>query len=239
MGQIQNTFRRFEIKYLVDREEKGRLMELIRMYTCPDEYGRSTICNLYYDTPDRLLIRRSLEKPVYKEKLRVRSYGPVSEDGAVFVELKKKYNGVVYKRRVCMTEAEAAMYLAGGTLEKRNQIINEIDYFISYYKGIAPAAYISYEREAFFGRSDNQLRITFDDNILWRETELSLVSEVSGEPLLPEGRSLMEIKLASGMPLWLSHELNSMKVFNTSFSKYGSAYLTMLSDGEEGRFICA
>ena len=100
-----------------------------------DEYGRSTICNLYYDTPDYLLIRRSIEKPVYKEKLRIRSYSKASSDSTVFVELKKKYNHVVYKRREALTNKEAVNWLSGEKpTSVNNQITSEIDYFLQYYE---------------------------------------------------------------------------------------------------------
>lgn len=240
MKTIQNTFMRYEMKYIVNAEQRSALTELMNNYMEPDEFGRSTICNIYYDTPDMRLVRRSIEKPVYKEKLRVRCYGDIKEQDKVFVELKKKYDDVVYKRRVSMSCMQADSYLLGGAESpKQNQIANEIDYFISEYKGLAPAAYISYEREAYFSKDDPNLRITFDENVLWRDYDLCLTKGAYGKTLLQPGQSLMEIKVANAMPLWLTHTLSEQKIYKISFSKYGNAYKTMEGVLEEGRAVCA
>lgn len=230
MSKIQSTFKRVELKYMVTMEQKEALMQEMQKYMRPDEYGKSTICNIYFDTPDMRLIRHSIEKPVYKEKLRVRSYGMVTANDKVFVELKKKYKSIVYKRRTDMTETEAVQYLCcGGQAPKPGQITNEIDYFISAYEGIAPMAFIAYKRMAFYGKDDPNLRITFDENIVWRDTELSLTAGVFGNPLLLPDQNLLEIKIAWSMPLWLSQKLNELGIYKISFSKYGNAYKTMMN----------
>ena len=207
----------------------------------PDPHGQSTICNIYYDTPDFKLIRRSLEKPIYKEKLRVRSYGKVNSSDDVFVELKKKYKGVVYKRRIELTENMATAYLSGPTKTGTNlwlpevrdiQIAKEIDYFKSFYKGLAPRVYLSYDRCAYFSKTDPNLRITFDRHIRWRNTNLSLTSEPGGIDLLDRGYSLMEIKTAEGLPMWIVEILNKGDMKKASFSKYGKAY-EMIMKGQE------
>ncbi len=240
MKTNQDTFMRYEIKYLVTAEQRASVMEMMSEYMQPDEFGRSTICNIYYDTPDMRLVRRSIEKPVYKEKLRVRCYGTPSANDKVYVELKKKYDDVVYKRRVSMRELDAEKYLIGeGDCPKQNQIVSEIDYFVSKYSGLVPAAYISYEREAYFAKDDPNLRITFDENILWRDCDLSLTKGVYGNPLLSPGQSLMEIKLASAMPLWLTHKLSQQKIYKINFSKYGNAYKAMTGKTLEGGYVCA
>ena len=240
MKEIQNTFLRYEIKYLVSSEQRQAIMELVDNYMKPDEFGKSTICNIYYDTKDMRLIRRSNDKPIYKEKLRVRSYGSTSADSKVFVELKKKYMDVVYKRRVSMKAEQAEKYISREIESpKQNQISNELDYFLSEYKGIGPVAFIAYERSAFFGKDDPNFRVTFDENILWRDYDLSLSSEVYGNSLLKPEQSLMEIKIASAMPLWLSHKLCELGVYKTSFSKYGNAYKAMMNKTIEGGYVCA
>lgn len=222
----QNTFKRYELKYLITKEQKDMIQKAFAPYMKADEYGRSTICNIYFDTPDCLLIRRSLEKPVYKEKLRVRSYGTATGDSTVFVELKKKYKSVVYKRRVSVKEREAMDYLCKGkNLPIQNQITDEIDYACTFYKNLQPTVFLSYEREAFYGREDRELRITFDENILWRDTDISLCSPIYGTSILQQGYALMEIKIASAMPLWLAELLAENRIYKTSFSKYGNAYL--------------
>lgn len=225
----QNTFKRYELKYLITKKQKQMIQEAFGAYMKGDEYGKSTICNIYFDTPDSLLIRRSLEKPVYKEKLRVRSYGRATEDSEVFVELKKKYKSVVYKRRINATEQNAMDYLCKGVpLPKQSQITEEIDYACELYRDLQPAVYLSYEREAFYGKEDRELRVTFDENILWRNENISLCSEVYGEPILKSGYVLMEIKIAEAMPLWLVKLLSDNHIYKTSFSKYGCAYQEML-----------
>ena len=220
-----NVFERYEIKYLITNRQRKSIMKAMQDYMKPDDYGRSTICNIYYDTPDYYLIRHSLEKPVYKEKLRVRSYGTAASGDNVFVELKKKYQDVVYKRRISLPEREAMFYLgsdATGGLE--GQIGSEIDYFRFFYKELAPKVYISYDREAFYDREDDSFRVTFDENIMWRDYDLSLTKPAYGSKILPPNTSLMEVKTSGGMPLWLTCVLSENGIFKTSFSKYGRAY---------------
>lgn len=229
----QNIFKRYEMKYLVTNEQRETITALLRKYMSGDEWGRSTICNLYFDTPDYLLIRRSIEKPVYKEKLRVRSYGKANEDSTVFIELKKKFKKVVYKRRIPMKNCEAMEYLLNGRKNGDSQILRETDYFLSYYDSLAPRVYISYEREAFYGRNDRDLRLTFDSNILWRQDRLSLCESTDGTPLLPDGYSLMEIKTGTAVPLWLTKILTDKKIYKTSFSKYGLAYKQIFNNRNE------
>lgn len=222
----QTIFKRYEIKYLVTEDQQNELTDLMKDYMQNDEYGKSTISNIYFDTPKNLLIRRSIEKPIYKEKLRLRTYNCAAPDSKVFVELKKKYYSVVYKRRISMPYSEAMNYLCDGVKpQKGGQILNEIDYFRNYYDGLAPKMFICYDREAFYSKTDRNFRMTFDDNILYREYDLSLTSDCYGNPLLPEGTSLLEVKTSGSVPLWLTHFLTENEIYQTSFSKYGNAYL--------------
>lgn len=235
----QMVFKRYEIKYLLNRKQKEKILRAMEPYMALDGYGRSTIRNIYYDTDNYRLIRTSLEKPVYKEKLRVRSYRAVTPEDEVFVELKKKYDSVVYKRRISVTERQAGEYLSGRSpAPMRTQITGEIDYFLEFYGTLAPRVFLSYEREAFFTKEPSDFRVTFDENILWREEDLSLESGVYGEALLSPGQTLMEIKTPGGIPLWLVKVLSEEKLTKTSFSKYGSAYQTMFMR-ERGESIYA
>ena len=230
------VFERYEIKYLLNREQKNAVMAAMEKHMEPDSFGRSTIRNIYYDTDNFRLVRRSLEHPVYKEKLRVRSYHTAKPDDEVFVELKKKYNSVVYKRRTNMQEKDVADYLAGRIDAPRPcQITEEIDYFRQFYESLAPKVFLSYEREAFFEKDGGGFRVTFDENILWRTSDLSLETGVYGENLLKSGQTLMEIKTPSGIPLWMVDVLTEQGLRKTSFSKYGNAYMTMFAreKGEE------
>lgn len=229
----QATFKRYEIKYLLTQQQKRAILQAMKPYMKLDSYGRTVIRNIYFDTENFRLIRRSLEKPAYKEKLRVRSYQTAAGDDPVFVELKKKYKSVVYKRRLTLSEAQAMnSFQYDLPLPVHSQIADEIEYFRTYYAGLHPAVFLSYEREAFYSLDGGDFRITFDENILYRKYDLSLGSEAYGTPLFEDGQTLMEIKTAGGLPLWMSHELNRLRVFKTSFSKYGLAYRHMMTESE-------
>ena len=218
------TFKRYEKKYLLSARKFELLWERLREHLVPDLFHRSTVCSIYYDSDDFSLIRHSLEKPVYKEKLRLRSYNVPGPDGEVFVELKKKYKGVVYKRRVRMSAVEAERYLAGQSRPpEEGQILREIDFFLQTHE-VSPKAFIACEREAWVDREEPELRITFDRNLRWRDTDLHLSAGSGGEPLLPDGEVLMEIKIPGAAPLWLAHLLSELEIFPTSFSKYGTCY---------------
>lgn len=228
---IQTTFSRYEVKYLLTNEQRQLILNAIMPYMQIDSYGHTTIRNIYFDTPDYLLIRRSIEKPIYKEKLRIRSYKAVAPDEKVFVELKKKYNSVVYKRRLTVEDSLAKECFENNlSLPVHSQIGSEIDYFRQYYSNLKPAVFLSYEREAFYGQGSGDLRITLDENICYRNRDFSLGSEIYGDKLLADGMCLMEIKTSGGMPLWLCNALTDGRIFRTSFSKYGEAYRQMLKN---------
>jgi len=219
----QAVFQRYELKYILSKEQKKKMLEWIEPYMRLDKYGRTTIRNIYFDTENYRLIRRSIEKPSYKEKLRVRSYGDASDQ--VFVEIKKKYNKVVYKRRISMQEEEAMAWLCGEKpCEMDTQIVKEIDYFLQYYEKLRPALFLSYEREAYYCKDGSDFRITFDENVLCRQKEYKFETEMDGIPVLEEDKVLMEIKCSGGIPMWLTEILSREKLYKTSFSKYGTAY---------------
>lgn len=225
----QAVFQRYELKFMLTLAQKQTVLNAIAPYMALDQYGRTTIRNIYFDTEHYRLIRRSIEKPAYKEKLRIRSYTQAAPDDPVFVELKKKYRGVVYKRRLSLAETQAVNWLSGqAPCPKRTQISAEIDYFRQYYETLHPVVFLSYEREAYYSRAGDEFRVTFDDHILARQEELTLESEVWGTPLLPEGKVLMEVKCSGGIPLWLVRVLSKEHIYKTSFSKYGTAYETMI-----------
>ncbi len=228
--KYQNTFKRYEIKYVVTPAQKEALLAAMSSYMRLDQYGRTTIRNLYLDTDRFRLIRRSIEKPVYKEKLRVRSYGLATPDSKVFVELKKKYKSVVYKRRLVLPEHEVMdAFLGARPLPIQSQIGDEIQYFREYYGELRPKVFLSYEREAFYSLDGSDFRITFDENILYRTDDLSLCSLPRGNLLLDGERVLMEIKTSGAIPLWLTKVLTEHRIFKTSFSKYGTAYADMVN----------
>ena len=236
MDDFQMTFKRYEIKYLLDEKTYLELRKRLEGKMVVDQYGEKTVCNIYFDTPDSRLIRTSLEKPVYKEKLRLRSYGTPERNSTVFVELKKKYKGVVYKRREDMVLSEAEAYLYQGWKPGfSSQVLREIDWFLKYYGQITPAMYISYERIAMNEVKDSGLRVTFDTNILWRKEELNLKEGSWGNPNLEPGQRLMEIKIAGAMPLWLGEILDKLYIYPVSFSKYGRAYQDQIKQEMKNR----
>ena len=225
----QTIFKRYELKYLLTKAQKEKVLQEIRPYMALDQYGRTTIRNIYFDTESYRLVRRSLEAPAYKEKLRIRSYCRAAPDSTVFVELKKKYQKVVYKRRIALPEQAAMDWVAGRrSCPESSQIAAEVDYFLRYYGSLTPAVFLSYEREAFYSKDQSDFRVTFDDTILCRQKELSLGSEAYGLPVLPEGTALMEIKCSGGLPMWMAHALSRERIYQTSFSKYGTAYQTLI-----------
>jgi len=224
MPQYQSIFNRIEIKYLLDAGTAQAFLAQIADQVTTDAFSASTIANLYYDTDDFQLIRSSIEKPVYKEKLRLRSYETPTQSSGVFVEIKKKVQGTVYKRRLMLPYQTALDYLDGQPIQTKNpQVQKEIDWFLHRYP-LRPKAYISYERSAWRGLEDPTLRITFDKNILFRASKLDLSDGSFGIRMLDPSQTLMEIKLNDSMPLWLSHCLNDLYIFPTSYSKYGNCY---------------
>jgi SPX domain protein involved in polyphosphate accumulation len=224
-----SVFKRYEVKYLITKKQKQALEIVMQDHMEPDAFGKSTIRNIYYDTPSKLLIRRSLDKPTYKEKLRVRSYAQAKEDSKVFIEIKKKYQGVVYKRRMDLEEEVTRNYLEGNlSLLNKSQIAKEIEYLMSHYGDVEPAVFISYDREAYFSKADPNFRMTFDENIVTRDYDLSLTSPVYGESDMLNGEVVLEVKTVFGMPKWLLDFFSENNIYKSSFSKYGNAYMKYL-----------
>jgi len=225
----QAIFKRYELKYLLTQTQKQSVLTAMAPYMELDEYGRTTIRNIYYDTDTYRLIRKSIENPGYKEKLRIRSYAKANPDSTVFIELKKKYRSVVYKRRLALPEHRAMEWLTGDHLKSdHSQIAREIDYFLDYYATLHPTVFLTYEREAYFSRDGGDFRVTFDDHILARVEDISLEAGVGGTSLLPEGQVLMELKCSGGIPLWMTQVLSREHIYKSSFSKYGTAYRTLI-----------
>lgn len=229
MSGYIDVFKRMEIKYLLSHEQYERLQEFLKDYARVDDYGKTRINNIYFDTPDFSLIRTSLEKPVYKEKLRLRTYGDTYDFTNSFIEIKKKYKGIVYKRRVAGPYRKAYDYLVqdGKPLDD-SQISREIEGFRMMYRGLRPAMSIYYDRIAMIGTEDPNLRITFDTNVRWNTESLDLRRPVKGNVIVKDGEYLMEIKVAEAMPLYLARALSEIGIFPASFSKYGRGYTEMI-----------
>lgn len=230
----QAVFKRYELKYLLTQQQKSQLLKVLQNHMQPDIYGKTTIRNVYFDTDTYRLIRRSLEKPVYKEKMRIRSYEKAGEWDRVYVELKKKYQSVVYKRRLEMPRDQAMLWLCTGQGNPTpSQIAEEIEYFRGFYQTLRPTVFLSYDREAWYSPQED-FRVTFDKNILSRQEDLCLGAEIWGTPLLPEDQVLLELKTPGGIPLWMTRFLTEQKLYKTSFSKYGTAYCRQIFQTDKG-----
>ncbi len=225
--KIKSIFKRYELKYVISKELADILLTEIKKHTIPDEFGETVICNIYYDTDSYRLIGNSLEKPtVYKEKLRLRCYGTPSDESPAFIELKKKYESVVYKRRLKLTYKEAVAAIENNSLPD-TQIGREIEYFLNFYGRPTPKMVISYNRQAFY---DGEFRITFDSDIRYRREELDLRKGDYGAPVTD--MVVMELKSERAIPFWMLELLREHKIYKTSFSKYGTAYKGEMENGK-------
>ncbi len=232
------TFNRYEYKYLINADTFEKMSSVLLEFMTPDKYniaGKAySIANLYYDTNDDFLIRTSLSKPAYKEKLRLRAYGIPNLSDKVFLEIKKKYKGIVNKRRTNIILEDAYFFTEHGYPPKITSIINiqvakEISQFLKFYP-VLPKLYLTYDRFAFFGKENPNLRVSFDTNIRTRRYDLRLEYGNYGEKLLDEGFYLMEIKAGNSIPLWLTKILSDYEIQRRSFSKYGTEFKKHLSD---------
>ena len=234
--EAQTTFKRYEVKYMLTRGQRDYLMEAMRGHMALDRFGRHTIRNIYFDTDSFRLVRDSIEKPLYKEKLRVRSYQKADADSAVFVELKKKYDHVVYKRRLILPHRAAMDALEGSRpLPADSQIAREIEAFRAFYgPSLRPAMLLCYEREAYAPTDGVDFRLTLDENIRWRTDAIDLSAPATGTPVLPPDNVLMELKSPGGYPLWMVRFLSENRIYKISFSKYGTAYQQLMAAEKEG-----
>lgn len=244
------VFNRYENKFLLDEVSYRRIQGKLLDYMEPDAYNKAhgfyTISNIYFDTADNHLIRNSLSKPKYKEKLRLRAYGIPKEDEKVYLEIKKKVCGLVNKRRTTLRLAEAYDFVKSGMKPAlreymNKQVINEIEYILKIYD-LEPKLYLAYDRSALFSRENQDLRITFDTNIRTRRYDLKLENGDYGEKLLENGQWLMEVKAEKSIPIWLSKLLSEHKLFSTSFSKYGKEHQRMLLENSKSKgdvYVCS
>ncbi|GIO14088.1 molecular chaperone [Cohnella xylanilytica] len=233
------VFNRYENKYLMDSQAFYAIYNRLLEHMVLDEYNGNgkfySISNVYYDTERDSLIRSSLAKPKYREKLRIRAYGVPAADGKVYLELKKKVFGLVNKRRTALRLNEAYDFVRTGRAPEpkdymNRQVVREIEYFLRRYE-LQPKVYLAYDRIAMFCKGNRDLRITFDTNIRSRRHDVRLESGDDGEPLLERGQWLMEVKAEKTVPVWLSRLLSELRMFRTSFSKYGNEYKQWVRNG--------
>lgn len=231
----QDSFRRYEKKFLINTDQYQSFTQDLKNKASVDQYGLTTIHNIYFDTPNWYLIRRSLEGPTYKEKLRLRTYGQPDSDSPAFIEIKKKFKNIVYKRRIAMPYTDAVRYLNTGIRESfhdytSEQIAREIDWFLHSHPGIRPAMVICCDRVAWAGNIDPEFRVTFDENIRYRIEDLDLRNGSDGILLTKPDQKLMEIKIPEAMPLDTARSLDKARIRMTSYSKYGSGFMTMMKN---------
>ena len=222
-GKGSQYFARVEKKFLATDVQTEGFLNAVSAYVKPDLYPSSDVNNVYYDTPDRLLIRRSLDKPTYKETLRLRCYGVPDDQTTAYIELKKKFQRVVYKRRLSMPYADAVSFL-DGKREPATQIEREVRWMFRIYPGLSPAYCIFYHRDSVIGVEDAEIRITVDRDIRWRDTDTDVRLGNYGRDLLPPHMRIIELKVHGSMPLWMVHALSAQQIKPATFSKYGNAF---------------
>ena len=222
---MAEIFRRIEKKYVINDKQYKLIKEILTKYMDEDSHGKSTICNVYFDTQNYDLIRRSIEKPYYKDKVRLRSYNIPKHDDTVFLEIKRKCDKVVGKRRIEMALREFNKYLKSpDSLEHVNkQIKTELDYYFKLYN-LQPTMYISYSRTAYYQKDNFDFRVTFDSNIKARGYDLNLEFGSYGSDILDKNKYVMEIKTLGSIPLWFVKILTELDIKPASYSKYGTAY---------------
>ena len=226
ISTVNYKFERIEKKFWMSGEQYSALLPVLRSRLRYDDFGVSTVCNIYYDTPDFALIRRSIERPPFKEKLRLRSYGIPTDDDRVFVEIKRKLNGIGYKRRICLPFGEAKKLLRGETIECGNpQIEEELLAFIARYHP-QPMVYLTYQRYAMTAEDDQEFRVTMDRDLRYRTSDVENPSEEGMRAIMEdESAVLMEIKALGAIPPWLTDEMSRLKIYQAPFSKVGTCYL--------------
>lgn len=220
----ESIFKRIEEKYLLTKEQYTKLFDIIKDNIEKSKYFETTMCNLYFDTDNNDLIINSIEKPPFKHKVRLRSYGVPNLEDDVFLEMKSKYKNIVGKRRIKLTLKEFYDFYDEKKYDSNDQIMKELDYLFKYYN-LKPVCLIAYDRKSYKGINDEKLRITIDTNLRSRMTDLSLELGDNGKLYFDSESYIMEIKTLDAMPLWLVRSLSSLGIYPVSFSKYGSIYI--------------
>ncbi|MDR3276586.1 MAG: polyphosphate polymerase domain-containing protein [Treponema sp.] len=218
-----NYFRRYEKKYQLNAFQYYELSESLKGLAETDEYGFSDIYSLYFDTEDYRIMRRCIDAKGYKEKLRLRAYGLPGPEGWVYLELKKKLQGLTYKRRLPLRYGELAAYLDERCAQQQyGQIDNEIDWFIRTHRP-GPRFQVAYKRLALRGIEDPEFRVTFDSHIRCCPSGLDFAGS-NTVPMIGAGEYIMEIKCIAAIPGCLSRQLSALRIFPVSFSKSVRAY---------------
>lgn len=221
----ETTAKRVEKKYIIQNDVLKDLLKDLEPYLVADKYKHSTITNLYFDTDDYEIIRRSIAATNFKEKFRIRSYSPEPVlDSQVFMEIKSKNDGVVYKERFQTTLFSAINFLNGVEDIEDKAFADNMEIFMGKYPTMKPKMYIYYDRLSMKAKDSNKVRLTVDSNLTYRDINLDDLTNKSGKALLDSNYSIVEIKLNQEMPEWLEEVLENHQIEKGSFSKYGTAY---------------
>ena len=226
MKDYIKVFKRVEQKYMLTKSDFEKLMQILEPKMEKNKYFESKILNIYFDTDNFDIATKTIEKTKYKEKLRLRSYSvPKSDDENVFFELKRKCNSVVSKRRITMKLNEFEEYIKYGKLfqTENMQILKEIDYTKNT-KKLKPKMMVAYDRFSYYLIGDENTRITFDFDLRYRDEMLNLKMGDAGHKFFKNDIIIMEVKTLGSMPIWFVKLMNELKIYPTSFSKYGEIY---------------
>lgn len=221
--EIITVMKRYELKYRLNKEQVAYFKKRILEYMKIDKYGLTSICSIYFDTPNYSLINKSIEKPEFKEKLRLRSYGIAKKDSPVFLEIKRKNEKIVYKRRIMTNEDKAYRFFLEDEEFDNSQISRELQAFKESHIHLQPKYLIIYDRIAYY-QDDSDVRITLDMNPRYRVDDVNLHTSLDGTPLLDESEAILEIKVQHSVPMWLVGILTEGKIYQSSFSKVGAAH---------------
>ena len=230
--KAKEVFERKEVKYILTPKEHQELMTALKDHLKKDKYFKGTNCSIYFDNDEHYIAVHNLEKPLYKEKLRIRSYNvPKSLDDTIFIEIKKKFKGLGNKRRIAVKLKDFYRYLETGELKTDNQQIkSELDYCFKFYN-LKPSLYLAYDRLSYCGKNEPDFRVTFDQNIRSRTTDLKLEHGDEGEKYFKNNEVIMEVKALNSFPLWFVKTLSKLQIYPTSFTKFGRVSLNLNQKG--------
>ena len=233
---MADFFRRVEKKYILTREQYLFFKEAIRENMIEDEHGKSTICNIYFDTEQYDLIRHSIAKPIFKDKIRIRSYNIPTIDSNIYLEIKRKYDGVVSKRRIQIKLSDFYKYLNDNSCLDECQVKKELDYYFKHYK-LKPTMFLSYYRRAFYDKENRDFRLTFDSHVLARDYDLEIEKGNYGVHIFEKNKYIMEVKTLGAIPMWFVKLLNQIQIGPCGFSKYGAAYTQLILNADQRSVI--
>lgn len=224
---MADFFRRVEKKYVINKKQYEALQNAMQDKMEEDEHGKSTIYNVYYDTEQYDLIKHSITKPIFKDKVRIRSYNIPTQNSKVYLEIKRKYDGIVSKRRIETSLEKFYECFKNQKETAEGQVEKELTYYFKHYH-LIPTMFLSYERNAYYEKGNSDFRITFDTNIIARDYDLQMEKGNYGTVILGKDDYVMEIKTLGAMPIWFVHLLDELNIYSAGFSKYGEAYQELI-----------